>query len=357
LSKNTRLLGGPSPEDERIARGLSKIAARVQLLACATPRNLGGEVARVAAAWARGRDEAPLFVYAPPPDLSAERAALQSAGESFQGRLAPLYADRAAEIAIEAAACEVAGTPDFRRVVRARFPRRDAFDDEADRLARRWSEIAPEPPAREAIESDDPRDARSLYSLMRRAVGEHRLPFRVVVARELSPLAATGDGVILVAGGRFVSVEVAARTVLHEVLGHALPSSRAAQAPLALFDVGSRFGSDDQEGRAVLIEERAQLLGSARRRELGLRHLAARTVEASADFVETARQLKERGAGAEEAVRIAARVHRGGGLAREIAYVPAFLRVRAALAEAPELEEVLATGRVSVDAARVLVAG
>ena len=70
-----------------------------------------------------------------------------------------------------------------------------------------------------------------------------RSDYRVVVARELSPLAATGDGVILVAGGRFVSVEVAARTVLHEVLGHALPSSRAPKSPddAAPRAPGSRF--------------------------------------------------------------------------------------------------------------------
>jgi hypothetical protein len=347
---------GASQEDERLARGLLKIAARVQLLASATPRNLGAEVARVTAAWAARRDEAPRFVYAPPPSLAEERAALQRARDAFQGRFAAIYAGRAAELEVEAAACEAAGTPDFRRLARARYPRRDAFDEEADRLAHRWSEIAPQPPAGETIASDDAGDARSLFALMRRAVGEQRLPFRVVVARDLAPLAAAGDGVILVAAGRRLTVEVAARTVMHEVLGHALPSARAAQASLAVFEVGSRFGSDDQEGRAVLIEERASLLGSARRRELGLRHLAARSVEASADFVETVRRLVERGAAVEESVRIAARVHRGGGLAREIAYVPAFLRVRAAFAEAPDLEDALASGRVAIDAARTLLA-
>ncbi len=351
-----RGLRGASQEDEVLARGLLKIAARVQLLASATPRNLGVEVARVVAAWAAGHHEAPRFVYAPPPDLSAERAALARARDAFRGRFASIYAGRAAELEVEAAACEAAGTPDFRRLARARYARRDTFDDEADGLAQRWATIALGPATGETITSDDAMDGRSLLSLMRRAVGEQRLPFRVVVARDLAPLAATGDGVILVAAGRRLTAEIAARTVMHEVLGHALPAARAAQASLALFEVGSRFGSDDQEGRAVLLEERASLLGSARRRELGLRHLAARSVEASAHFVETTRQLLERGARAEEAVRIAARVHRGGGLAREIAYVPAFLRVRAAFAEASDLEDVLANGRVAIDAARTFLA-
>ena len=347
---------GEARDDEAHGRLLAQIADRVQLLACATPRNLGAELARVTAAWLVGKDDAPHFSYAPPPDLSAEREALARVRGAFSGRFAALYAARVDELTAEAVACEATGTPAFRRLARARYPRRDAYDDEADRAAERWSAIVPTAPEGETIVTDDPHDPRSLLAQMRRAVGAHRLPFRVVVARDLSPLAAAGDGVILVGAGRRLTEEVAARTVLHEVLGHALPSARASSAPLVLFEVGTRFGSDDQEGRAVLVEERASLFGEARRRELGLRHLAARTVEASADFVETARQLRERGAGVEEAVRIAARVHRGGGLAREVAYIPAFLRVRAAFADDPALEDVVASGRVSVDAARALTA-
>ncbi len=126
---------------------------------------------------------------------------------------------------------------------------------------------------------------------------------------------------------------------------------------MPLFDLGSAFGSDDQEGRALLIEERAALLSLGRRRELALRHLAARSVEARASFVDTARLLIGRGAGLEDALRIAARAHRGGGLGREAAYLPALLRVRAALAEEPALEDVLASGKVSIEAARAMVEG
>jgi hypothetical protein len=55
-----------------------------------------------------------------------------------------------------------------------------------------------------------------------------------------------------------------------------------------------------------------------------------------------------------DALRITARVHRGGGLGREAVYLPAFLRVEAALAARPELDRVLGSGRVAVDAADVL---
>lgn len=347
---------GVDPEMERVARGLITIAGRVHLLSCATPSNLHAELSRLVAAWSEGREEAPLFTYGARPDLSAERAAIDRAKAHFQGPIGSLYAGRAEEIACEAAACEAVGTAAFREVVKGRFPRRDAFDDEADRVARVWSELVVGADEGEKIATDDPWDPRSLLSMMRRAAGEHRLPFRVVVSRSLAPLAATGERVLFVSAGRRVTAEVGARTVLHEILGHALPTARAALAEPLIFRVGTRFGSDDQEGRAVLIEERADLLRDARRRELGLRHLAARATLGGADFIATVRLLQHLGSGPEEAVRIGVRVHRGGGLAREITYVPAFLRARAAFEETPALEDIVASGRVAIDAARTLLA-
>jgi hypothetical protein len=47
---------------------------------------------------------------------------------------------------------------------------------------------------------------------------------------------------------------------------------------------------------------------------------------------------------------------RGGGLAREIAYLPAYLEVRAAFAENPWLEVYFQRGKVSLEAARILSA-
>jgi len=58
-----------------------------------------------------------------------------------------------------------------------------------------------------------------------------------------------------------------------------------------------------------------------RRREIALRHVRARAVARRADFVETTALLEEHGAPLREALRIAARVHRGGGLAREAVYL------------------------------------
>lgn len=372
---------GLDRDGREAARLLCALARRVRLVACATPLELGAELDRVGAAWAAGRAEAPRFSYARAAGMGELRRELDAAMSRYRGPLRELYAGRVRELSIEAAACEVVGTPAFRERARERFPRRDTFDEEADRLAERWAgstaqrgaegaaegargsatgqgpQGAAGEVAGELIVSDDEGDPRSLLCAMRRAVGEHRLAVRVIAARRMAPLAATGDGVIYVATGRRLSAEEAARTVVHEVIGHALPSERAKRAAVPLFELGTAFGSDDQEGRALLVEERAGLLSSSRRSELARRHLAVRAMEAGAGFVEVVRLLLGRGAAVADGVRIAARVLRGGGLGREGAYLPALLRVRAAFAEAPALEELLASGKISVDAARIMAGG
>jgi hypothetical protein len=195
----------------------------------------------------------------------------------------------------------------------------------------------------------------SLLSRIRAEVGRRRLPFRVVVSTRLAALAATGAGVIYVADGRPLGLSATLRTVLHEIEGHALPRARALSAPLGIFAVGSARGSDDQEGRALGLERGAGLLGGERKLELARRHLAGRMVEAGADFVDTARFLeRETGASIETTLRIAARAHRGPGLARELVYLPAYLRLRRT--RHGSVERVMAHGQIAVDAVETLKA-
>src|SRR5262249_52921029 len=111
---------------------------------------------------------------------------------------------------------------------------------------------------------------------------------------------------------------------------------------------------EDEEGRALVIEERYELLDDERRRELGIRHRMALDVRSGADWVESVRFGLAFGLTPRESVRIAARIHRGGGLAREVIYLPAWERVTRAFDADPTLEAWLERGRVSVDAARIL---
>ena len=136
------------------------------------------------------------------------------------------------------------------------------------------------------MRSCDANDPRSLLSRLSNEVGRKKLPVRVCVQAGMASLAATGDGVILVAANKWLTARDVERTVLHEIEGHALPRARAAAAPLALFAIGTARGIDDQEGRAIAIEEEAGFLDDARKYELGCRHLAARVTLEGADFTE-----------------------------------------------------------------------
>jgi hypothetical protein len=341
----------------RATAALSQAGARVRVIAANTPSNLRRELDRLAGAWRTSGASVPRFVYEEAPDHGELRRALEAiAGElGARGELGVIYAARARELADDAALCESAGGPGLWPAARRRYARRDRFDALADTTAEAWlGERDPGPPAEARVRSDDARSPDSLVSRMRQELGSRRLPLRVVVNDNLASLAATGDGFVQVIAGRPLLRRDVERTVLHEIEGHVEPRMAATAARLGIFALGTARGSDDQEGRALALERSAGFLDFGRRREIALRHVAARSVEAGADFVATARLLIERGAALETALHIAARVHRGGGLGRETVYLPALLRVEAALEEDRGIDHVLRRGRVAVDAAPAL---
>ncbi|MEZ4445687.1 MAG: DUF1704 domain-containing protein [Polyangiaceae bacterium] len=348
------------PEVPRWTQGadalFAAVSSRCRVIGCATPVNLRAEIHALTRDFEAGKARLPRFAYAPDdgedprPSLEAMAAELEK-----RGPLGELYAARAREMVLEAGLCRTAGADAFFDLAARRYGRRDDFDDHADSLVDDWVEGRPEDGGdAELVPSDDREDARSLLRLMQAEIGRRRLPVRVVVAERLASLAATGPGVIYVAKGKPLTEEDARRTVLHEIDGHAIPRLRAQEQPLGLFSRGTAHGSDEQEGRAIGIEEQHGLLRHHRRFELALRHIAGRSVRQGADFVETTRSLLTRRAPLRAALRIAARSHRGGGLARELVYVPAWLRVKTAVSAEPALDGVLARGQVSVDAAKIL---
>lgn len=345
-----------APWTRRVDRLLARAAREVRLLGAVTPVDVERERARVEAAFAAGRDARPDWRYARAPRTDARELAaaalreLQGAG----GPLAEAYAARAAEIDLEARLAEAAGTPELAVLATERFATRDrASADAASVLAGAWIDApAVAPPRTRASDAMDP---RSLLSRMRAAVGAHRLPFKVVPYDGLAPLAATGDRTILVATRREVGDEDVERTVLHEIEGHALPRQRAAEQPIGLFAIGTARGSDDQEGFALVLEERAGFSRAERRRQLASRHVAVSEMLDGATFVDVVRSLLARGAAARDAVLVAERAFRGGdgttaGLGRERVYLPSFVRVRAHLAIRPADEAVLSSGQVALDA-------
>jgi hypothetical protein len=291
--------------------------------------------------------------------LRALAAAEHTLDRGAETPIDALYLERVRELTLEATLCTSAGPETIGPLARQRFAPDPRATRAASELARVWLEEPWAPPSGATVVSDDP-DPRSLLSRMRSAVGDLRLPFSVVAQPSLAPLAATGEHVILVAPGRLVHDEDARRTVLHEIEGHARPRARSQRSSLALLRGGTARGVDHQEGRALLLEERAGFLGPRRKRQLAARHRAVEAMVEGASFTDVALDLvNAHDLEASEAVVVAERVFRGSdgrrpGLGRERVYLESFVRVRDHLATRPEDEDVLAAGQVAVDAIAAL---
>jgi hypothetical protein len=226
----------------------------------------------------------------------------------------------------------------------------------SDALVAEWlREPRPEPEAsEETLRADDDGDARSLISVLRAQIGALRAPVRVELRNGLSSLAAAGDGFVAVRPDAQLTPLAARRIAHHELFAHVLPRLAARAEALGIYRVGCRGSGDEEEGRALLLEQRAGFLLSARRRELALRHRIALSVHEGASFSDLARWLQAEGVSLEQAIELALRAARGGGLGRESVYVPAYLRLSSEFSREPELETFFERGRVSIVGARLL---
>lgn len=341
---------------------LTLAARSIHLLAACTPTNAQSERARLVDAANRNADTIPKWTYTTPPksDVRERLDHVTKALDSLEkDPLAEIYLLRAKELACEAELAGAVGTEKFAKLAAARFSGDPRSTKLASALTKTWAreESAPEDEELVACDSDHP---DSLLSLMKKEVGKRTLPFRVHVHAPLSSLAATGDGVIYVTAGRAISKAAAMRTVLHEVEGHALPRVAASKLDLAIFRIGTARGTDDQEGLALVIEERAGLLIGERRRDLAARATAVVAMRNGADFTQIVTLLRnDHQRSAVQSISIAERIFRGSdgcaaGLGRESIYVESFVRVKNHLAQFPEAERVLTSGQVSVDAAAAL---
>lgn len=353
-------LAGLPPWLVRGERLLIEAVRSVRLLGSVVPRNAAQERVRLVETFEAGSITTPRWTYARS-DHGALRKALARAAQRLESEGHPvglLYADRARELEIEAALASEAGTGVLGALARARFRTANpAKAGEATLLARKWiNEGRDADPANAATTLSDAPVPGSLLTRMREEVSRLGLPFAVVVQPSLSALAATGESHILVASGRHCTSDDVERTVMHEIEAHAIPRTRAAQGRLAIFQIGTARGIDDQEGFALVLEDRSNFLGPRRKRELAARHLAVEAMDGGARFSENVQALvKEHGLTVREAVLVAERAYRGGdgsapGLGRERIYLEAYLRVGEHLAKRPTDEGILTSGQVSLDA-------
>ncbi len=356
----------------RAERLLIEAVRSVRLLGSVVPRNAPQERARILAALECGQTASPRWSYART-DHTLLRKALARAAQRLGAEphpVAQLYAARCRELEVEAALASEAGTAVLGALARARFRSLSPqAAGEATILARKWIAEAHEALASGALDdkrseadllASDSTELGSLLTRMREEVGRLGLPFAVVVQPSLSALAATGERHILIASGRMIAREDVERTVMHEIEAHAIPRTRASQARLAIFQIGTARGIDDQEGLALVLEERGNYLSPRRKRELAARHLAVEAMDGGATFADALGALiKEHGLPANDAVLVAERAFRGGdgtspGLGRERIYLEAFLRIGEHLKRKPTDEGILTSGQVSLDSIPVL---
>lgn len=336
-------------------RAVAELASCVRLLHAVTPTNASAERRRLRETWEHGGEATPRWTYGAPPSAPspASIAELARAASAHRSPWGDVYLARIEELALELAVQSASGRPELSELAARRFATIAPTD--ADATAARWVAARERDvdPAPERL-TDDPHPA-SLKSLLEAEIGARRLPFGVKVTAGLASLAATGAQNVYVAAGRSVSDVVARRTAIHEIEGHVVPRARSRTAPLRIFSVGTARGHDTQEGYALWHEEQAGVLSTARRAELGMRHLACGAMDRGADFVEVMRELvRTHGAPVATAIAIAERIFRGSdgrspGLGRERVYLPELLRVRARLHAHPEDALVLGAGQLGLD--------
>jgi hypothetical protein len=332
---------------------LQRAERETQLFWRATPEDPRAASVALAASVRTGRAYRPLRP-GPAVDLSAIRGALAAIESRLtgEGPIAELVVARARELSLEASLAEALYSTELPALAAARFPAPSgelAFA--VDELVARALAHAP-PPAVAEHRSDDAADARSLVSRLRRGASEMALPLRIEIRSRQLAVAATGEGLVAVRPFVMLTREASERVAVHELFAHALPRFRAATLGVGLLRAGTARSGDHEEGRAILIEERRGFLGAERLHDLALRHRAALSVRASATPEETVKLVLELGATLDRALDLALRVHRGGGLAREIVYLPSYVEVCAAFAAEPTLETWFERGRMSLAGAR-----
>lgn len=338
---------GPDPlagiEDE-----LLRVEEDLSLVRRLSPLNYERERLLLEENLRRGKYRDPDFVYPSVDTLCLLRSedSLSRARDSLLGAvpslLGTLLLGRIAELTLEAEMVKSVGTERVRTLSAQRYPFSSEELSEAGKLSEHWlafSEAASEP-AQEV----------QLSSYLRARCLELGIEAKVVES-SLSAVCGVGGTTVYVRRGAAVSEGEARRIFVHEIEGHLLPRLRAESLP-APYRIGTEGCLEDEEGRAILLEERAGTLGPERSRALAVRHQVAVSVLEGAEEA-TAERLARR-VSAELLSECLCRALRGGGLCRERVYLPGYVRVKRALEEAPEIETLMSVGRISVFGAREL---
>ncbi|MCS6857361.1 MAG: DUF1704 domain-containing protein [Sandaracinaceae bacterium] len=281
-------------------------------------------------------------------DLAAIRKKLPS---FLSSPLRDLYEERCDELALD---LEIAQALGQARKIRPLVARRYGSGREkfASRSLVEWAERILD--AFRGKEQDPTIDHLDLARAIRAIAQRLGLSVDVKVTQALSASAAYGEKRVWIQKRKFGLCE-ARRIVAHEVFGHLLSEENALRQKVGLFEIGTKSAFRDQEGIAIWWEEKTNAIDGHRVQALASRTIATAMLHEGAQFSEVLRILVEKwGIEVRLAVTSTERAFRGGGFARDSAYLLGWLRVRHALARGKLKPEELQAGRLSLEAIPLL---
>jgi uncharacterized protein (TIGR02421 family) len=130
--------------------------------------------------------------------------------------------------------------------------------------------------------------------------------------------------------------------VQHEVGTHVLTWVNGSHQPLSLLRVGLPRYDETQEALAVLAEFVVGGLTQGRMATLAARVVAVHSLSDGADFVETFRRLtRQAGLSPPAAFDVTMRVHRAGGLTKDVIYLRGLQRLLAHVGAGGSLDDLL----------------
>ena len=148
------------------------------------------------------------------------------------------------------------------------------------------------------------------------------VPQEVEVRDDIPGSLMVSTGRLLVGARAQIDAARVPALLAHEVGTHVLTYANGCAQPLEQLRHGLAGYQDLQEGLAVLAEWLVGGLTPGRFRTLAARVLGADALAAGADFVETFRLVSDdAGLGARAAFTVTLRLHRGGGLTKDMVYL------------------------------------
>ena len=163
-------------------------------------------------------------------------------------------------------------------------------------------------------------------------------PDAVEIGDDIAAGLMVSQGRLLLARGLTLPVHRLEALLQHEVGTHVVTHYNGTCQPIRQFASGLASYDALQEGLGVFAEYVAGGLTAARMRVVALRVVAVAALTSGATFVDTFRELRDRGAPDRDAFDVTLRVFRGGGLTKDALYLRGLRDVLAYLAEGQELE-------------------